>query len=124
MCSPASTPTLTDMANLYEGKLLHFFFTRCFGAAHGSSPRYSQILLRPWLWHSTHYAGELGDVRNFPPAVITRSTSVAVWKRNDWLILFVVGCLVTNVVLWMRRECAILCLGIVLPYDDRFPAPQ
>ncbi|KAH8987306.1 hypothetical protein EDB92DRAFT_2105033 [Lactarius akahatsu] len=28
--------------------------------------------------------------------------SVAVWKRNDWLILFVVGCLITNVVLWMR----------------------
>ncbi|KAH9054888.1 hypothetical protein EDB87DRAFT_1644214 [Lactarius vividus] len=28
--------------------------------------------------------------------------SVAVWKRNDWLILFVVGCLITNIVLWMR----------------------
>jgi len=28
--------------------------------------------------------------------------SIAVWKRNDWLILFVIGCLVTNVVLWMR----------------------
>ncbi|KAH9177253.1 hypothetical protein EDB89DRAFT_1902491 [Lactarius sanguifluus] len=28
--------------------------------------------------------------------------SVAVWKRNDWLVLFVVGCLITNVVLWMR----------------------
>lgn len=28
--------------------------------------------------------------------------SIAVWKRNDWLILFVVGCLITNVILWMR----------------------
>lgn len=28
--------------------------------------------------------------------------SVAVWKRNDWLVVSVVGCLVTNVVLWMR----------------------
>ncbi|KAI0298453.1 hypothetical protein B0F90DRAFT_1732613 [Multifurca ochricompacta] len=28
--------------------------------------------------------------------------SIAVWKRNTYLILFVIACLITNVVLWMR----------------------
>lgn len=30
--------------------------------------------------------------------------SVAVWQRNAYLISFLAACLVTNVVLWMRRE--------------------
>ena len=35
----------------------------------------------------------------------TGLNSIAIWQRNVYLILFLIACLVTNVVLWMRREC-------------------
>ena len=35
----------------------------------------------------------------------TRLSSIAIWQRNVYLTLFLVACLVANVVLWMRRKC-------------------
>ena len=35
--------------------------------------------------------------------------SIAIWKRNGYLILFLIACLITNVVLWMRRKCSPGC---------------
>ena len=49
-------------------------------------------------------------VRSLGPRVIlcgdmTELNSIAIWQRNVYLILFLIACLVANIVLWMRRKC-------------------
>ena len=69
------------------------------------SHRYLRILQRRWLWRSMGCEGGV-----YGPGVpfcgdTTGLSSIAIWQRNVYLILFLIACLVANVVLWMRRKC-------------------
>jgi len=47
---------------------------------------------------------------DYGPRVIFRGdttglSSIVIWQRNAYLILFLIACLVANIVLWMHCKC-------------------